>query len=75
MSPDADATPKRRPTRTEARARTHRPLLDAATRTGARKGCSDASVEETAEAAEFSIGARYSNVGSSAGATRCATPG
>ncbi|MFG3114615.1 TetR/AcrR family transcriptional regulator [Streptomyces sp. NPDC048197] len=64
MSADADHTPKRRPTRAEAKARTRRLLLDAAARTYARKGFAAASVEEIAEAAGFSIGAVYSNFGS-----------
>ncbi|MET7799939.1 TetR/AcrR family transcriptional regulator [Streptomyces decoyicus] len=64
MSLDADATPKRRPTRAEAKARTRQLLLDAAARTCARKGFAGASVEEIAEAAGFSIGAVYSNFGS-----------
>ncbi|MEU9484868.1 TetR/AcrR family transcriptional regulator [Streptomyces decoyicus] len=64
MSLDADATPQRRPTRAEAKARTRQLLLDAAARTYARKGFAGASVEEIAEAAGFSIGAVYSNFGS-----------
>ncbi|WP_327706606.1 TetR/AcrR family transcriptional regulator [Streptomyces decoyicus] len=64
MSLDADAAPKRRPTRAEAKARTRQLLLDAAARTYARKGFAGASVEEIAEAAGFSIGAVYSNFGS-----------
>ncbi len=64
VSADADHTPKRRPTRAEAKARTRQLLLDAAARTYARKGFAAASVEEIAEAAGFSIGAVYSNFGS-----------
>jgi AcrR family transcriptional regulator len=56
--------PRRRLTRTEAKARTREQLLDAAAHTFARKGFARASVEEIAESAGYTIGALYSNFGS-----------
>jgi AcrR family transcriptional regulator len=59
-----DATPPRRLTRAEAKARTRELLLEAAAQVFASKGFAGASVEEIAEQAGFSIGAVYSNFAS-----------
>jgi AcrR family transcriptional regulator len=54
-------TRARRPSRAEKQARTREQLIDAAARVFARRGFSDARVEEIAEHAGYSHGAVYSN--------------
>jgi AcrR family transcriptional regulator len=57
----ADGSTAKRLTRAESQARTRRQILDAAARIFAKKGFADATVEEIAESAGYSVGALYSN--------------
>ena len=59
-----DGSSPKRLTRAESQARTRRQLLDAAARIFAKKGFADATVEEIAESAGYSVGALYSNFAS-----------